>query len=282
MKRFFSFILLILSIVTTYSTDMKVLARRTIDTDLGTIPVYIQGGGEGIPIVFLHGVYFDHMMWADQLQSITDRRVITIDMPLHGKSKGVQKKWTVEDCGRMLLQVLDSLEIQKMIAVGHSWGSMTILQASSIEPARFAAVGLCNMPFEQISQSNRVKFFFQHLMLPFRGFYTKQAAKSLFGKVSLAQNPGLGTALERSMGQLSNSEVRATDRNVILQSEDTRSLIEVLTVPAMALKGKEDYVPAPPRIPLTLVEGGHISPLEVPESVQAFVRQVINLAEPQE
>jgi hypothetical protein len=35
-----------------------------------------------------------------------------------------------------------------------------------------------------------------------------------------------------------------------------------LRVKAIALKGKEDYVPSPPKIETIIVEGGHISPLE--------------------
>jgi hypothetical protein len=35
-----------------------------------------------------------------------------------------------------------------------------------------------------------------------------------------------------------------------------------LNVKAIALKGKEDYVPTPTSIETIVVEGGHISPLE--------------------
>jgi hypothetical protein len=38
----------------------------------------------------------------------------------------------------------------------------------------------------------------------------------------------------------------------------------VLKVKAIALKGKEDYVPTPPKIQTILVDSGHISPLEEP------------------
>lgn len=31
--------------------------------------------------------------------------------------------WTLDDCALMLLDILDALEIDQVIAMGHSWGS---------------------------------------------------------------------------------------------------------------------------------------------------------------
>ena len=77
------------------------------------------------------------------------------------------------------------------------------------------------------------------------------------------------------MGKLSKRQVRQTDQFVILDADDTSSLITTLPVPAFALKGKEDYVPSPPGIETEIVPGGHISPLEVPKRVTAFTRRVL-------
>ena len=48
-------------------------------------------------------------------------------------------------------------------------------------------------------------------------------------------------------------------------------------MPAWALKGKEDYVPVSIHLETEIVEGGHISPLEVPEEVYQFVLKVLNM-----
>jgi hypothetical protein len=49
-----------------------------------------------------------------------------------------------------------------------------------------------------------------------------------------------------------------------------------LQVKAIALKGKEDYVPTPPKIETVIVDGGHISPLEQPIKVQALIQTLID------
>jgi pimeloyl-ACP methyl ester carboxylesterase len=167
----------------------------------------------------------------------------------------------------MLLEILVSLKITKVIAVGHSWGSMTILRAASKQPDRFESVLLCNMPFLAGTKKQKITFRLQHSMLLFRNFYTKQAAKALFGKTSLKENPSLVDQLKRPMDLLSNAQIKHTDKAVIADSEDASELIKNLKVRALALKGIEDYVPAPPSIETIVIGGGHISPLEKPEEV---------------
>jgi hypothetical protein len=56
-------------------------------------------------------------------------------------------------------------------------------------------------------------------------------------------------------------------------AEDASKLIENLKVRALALKGIEDYVPAPPKIQTILVDGGHISPLEEPLALSELIER---------
>jgi 3-oxoadipate enol-lactonase len=258
--------------------SMKTEAKtQFINTKIGKIAVHtIERKSDNLPIIFLHGVYFDYHLWDKQVNEIEDRMVIALDMPLHGKSCEITKTdWSLSDCADMLMEILDSLKIPKVVAIGHSWGSMTILRAASKHPESFEGIGLCNMPFLPASKKQKVTFGLQHSMLIFRNFYTKQAAKALFGKTSLAENPLLLNLLSRSMNTLTNKEIRQIDKKVILDAEDAASLIQNLLVKAIALKGKEDYVPTPPKIETVIVDGGHISPLEEPLKVQVLIQTLI-------
>jgi 3-oxoadipate enol-lactonase len=258
------------------STNIHDMKKSIVNTKLGKIVVYQKiANAKNIPIIFLHGVYFDHHLWDNQIKEINDRVVITVDMPLHGESRNISNPdWTLNDCADMLLEILDSLQIPKVIAVGHSWGSMTILRAAHKKPERFTSIGLCNMPFLAASKKQKNTFGLQHSMLVFRNFYTKQAAKALFGKTSLVKNPSLINQLSQPMNVLTNKEVKQIDKKVILDAEDATSLIQNLQVKAIALKGKEDYVPTPTSIETIVVEGGHISPLEKPEEVLNLIKKL--------
>ncbi len=271
-KRYLSTFLIIL---TTMNTTGQ---THIIPTKIGEIAVYIsQVESAEIPVIFLHGVYFDHHLWDSQVDSITDRTTITVDMPLHGKSRtGILPNWTLDDCAEMPLELMDSLAIPRVIAVGQSWGSMTILRAAHKHPERFHSILFCNMPF-QVSNKSKALFALQHSMLMFRNFYTQQAAKVMFGKQSRKADPTLVDQLKRTMKILLNREIKYVDKAVIMTAPDATQLIEQLKVKALAIKGIEDYVPVlPSNVETTIVKGGHVSPLEQPTEVLRLLRKLLD------
>ena len=249
-----------------------------VDTKIGKIAVYIKEvKTDDLPIIFLHGVYFDHHLWDNQIEYLTQRTTISIDMPLHGKSRiNIVSNWTLQDCANMLIDILDALNLKKVIAVGHSWGSMTILRAASKNPDRFSSIGFCNMPFLSPTKKQEVIFALQHPLLFFRNFYTSQTAKFLFGRVSLKNNPSLLMQLKPTMDILSRKELIKVDETVIINAKDVTGLIINLKVKAIALIGKEDYVQIPPLIETIVVDGGHVSPLENPAGVLKMIDRLVS------
>jgi 3-oxoadipate enol-lactonase len=249
-----------------------------IHTKIGKIAVYHHfANSDKTPIIFLHGVYFDHHLWDAVIESIKDQTIITLDMPMHGMSKELLKDdWTLNDCADMLIEILNILHLPKVIAIGHSWGSMTILRAAHKNPELFSVIGLCNMPFMAASKRKKLTLRMQHIMLPFRNFYTQQAVKALFGKSSLNKNTSLTSQLKRTMDLLTINEIKHTDNAVIANADDTTTLIEILKVKALALKGAEDYVPSPPNMETIIVKGGHVSPVENPNGVIEFIKLLIS------
>lgn len=279
-RSIYHFIIIIIMLSNTINGQAKTSTIQTqvIKTSIGNIACYIQEVDGTIPIIFLHGVYYDHNLWNNQTSQITDRTVIMIDMPLHGKSKeGIKPKWNMQNCVEMLIDILDTLNVEKCYAIGHSWGSMTILRAASQHPQRFMALGLCNMPLKAGNFGAQLKFGFQHLMLGARKFYTKQAAKVMFSKESLSNNPKLLVYLQSSMNQLTNQEVKQTDKAAITGVKSGQPYLENLKVPALALKGEEDYVAIPKGILTAIVQGKHTSPLEQPQEVMNMILKVLEL-----
>jgi hypothetical protein len=114
-------------------------------------------------------------------------------------------------------------------------------------------------------------------MLPFRNFYTQQAAKALFGKSSLNENKSLTSQLKRTMDLLTIPQIKHTDRAVIANAENATALMKTLKVKALALKGEDDYVPAPTYLETIIVKGGHVSPIENPEEVSKFINKLLQL-----
>lgn len=257
------------------------MEKKVIQTQIGQIAVFHkQSESKNTPIIFLHGVYFDHNLWENQIGALSDRPVFAIDMPMHGESKtNIKNDWNLDNCAEMLLEILDSLKINKVIAVGHSWGSMTILRAANKNPDRFLALGLCNMPFKEPIKKEVRNMKFQHSAMVFRKFYMKQAGKSLMGKESIAKNPDLLDKLITPMSKLTNKEIKFTDKAVRIEAKDATHLITTLAMPVFALVGEEDYVGLPPIKETTIVKGGHVSPLEVSDEVNKLISKLTRLAD---
>ena len=265
--------ILLLGVMLTGASTME---KRLISTTMGDIAVFSRVEEGTTPVVFLHGVYFDHQLWDYFTEKITDRTVVVIDMPLHGESKSnIPEKWDLSMCGRMLIDILDTLEITKAYAVGHSWGSMTILRAAYDNPGRFHHLVLCNTPLDKGEFGTRIKFFFQHMLLPFKDFYMGKAAEAIFSPKTI--NEEMITYLKSKMSRLSGAEIKEIDKRVILKADDGWQYANALQIPVLSIAGEDDYVPMYPTQNHKLIKGGHVSPLEAPEEVMEGIQSILGI-----
>lgn len=256
------------------------MEKEHITTSIGEIAVHTKGkiNSTESPIIFLHGLYFDHNLWENQIPNISDRTVIAVDMPDHGESKnGIKKEWDLDDCANMLIEILNYMKVNKVIAVGHSWGSMTILRAANKKPNLFQSVVFCNMPFMASTAQRKMIVRLQHSLLVFKKFYMNQAGKALISQASLKKNPELIKKLTDPMSKLSIRQIIHADKAVILDSINMEDIIKNIQVPAIAVVGVDDYLTKPPMKRVIEVKGGHISPLEDPDTTSKIIRQALGL-----
>lgn len=254
------------------------MLKSTLKTRIGEIVVHVQHlQTEAIPIVFLHGVYFDHQLFANQISAISDRTVVSIDMPLHGEStKNFLINWSLNDCAEMLKEIIVQLGFKKIIAIGHSWGSMTIVLSASKYPDLFERIGICNMPITPPDYFEILKIKLIHNALHFRKFYMQQAAKVLFAKESREKSPQIVDYFIDSMSRMSNEDVKFIDRIVRIESSDLTEKLKNLKMPVLAVIGEKDYVGLPPVNEIRVVKGAHVSPLEQPEEVNRMIYDLIH------
>lgn len=253
------------------------MEKQLIKTNIGEIAVFskINENSDKTPIIFLHGLYFDHNLWENQVKLIGDRSIFLIDMPLHGESKNIFKeKWNIDDCALMFIEILNYLELNKVVAVGHSWGSVTIVKSANIYPQLFEKIILCNIPFKPISRKRKFTIQLQHLLLIFKGFYIKQAGISLFSKTSLKNSPNLINKIFLPMNKLKSEDIVYSDKIVILESKDLSVLIKNIDNLTIAIVGKDDYLDNPPLSNVLIAEGGHITPLEDPNLIVDTINSI--------
>ncbi len=79
-------------------------------------------------IVFLHGFILDKEMWNRFLTPLSKSfRVIAIDLPGHGKSDVFPEMQSMEEMADIVYHVLENLNVNHCIMVGHSMGGYVAL-----------------------------------------------------------------------------------------------------------------------------------------------------------
>lgn len=107
----------------------------------------------GVPaIVFIHGWLGDQRGWENQTEIFAkNNRVITLDLAGFGKSGFNRKTWTMAAFGEDIVSVMEHLDVEQAILVGHSMGSAAILEAAIQLPEKI--IGLVPVDvFQNVEQ----------------------------------------------------------------------------------------------------------------------------------
>src|SRR4051812_47425558 len=109
-------------------------------TSLGSHIGYAEaGGGERIPIVFLHGVGSDKSVWRPQLEHFgEERRAIAFDYPGYGESDAAAEDTTRDDYAAAILAAMTALGIERAHICGLSLGGVVAIALNHAEPDRCA------------------------------------------------------------------------------------------------------------------------------------------------
>lgn len=104
---------------------MRAQSRQVQTSDGVTLELY-DTGGDGVPLLMLHGWSQSQEMFRHQREGLAERRVITYDMRGHGRS---EKPWRGHRIARLaadLRDILDGLDIQTADLLGWSMGVSVI------------------------------------------------------------------------------------------------------------------------------------------------------------
>jgi pimeloyl-ACP methyl ester carboxylesterase len=108
---------------------------REIKRDDAVINYEISGSGD-TTLLFVHGSYMNQGYWKEQVEYFSpDYKVITLDLPGHGKSGKDRQHWSVEGFADDVVEVIKELDLKNVILIGHSLGADINLLAATSYPA---------------------------------------------------------------------------------------------------------------------------------------------------
>ncbi len=125
------------------------ITHRSIQTN--GIRMHVAEAGEGFPVVFCHGWPELWFSWRHQLRSLSEAgfRAIAPDMRGYGETDAPAEPAayrTTEICAD-IAGLLDALEIEKAVVVGHDWGGYHIWQFGLRYPERTERLVGLNTPY---------------------------------------------------------------------------------------------------------------------------------------
>lgn len=112
--------------------------------------LHVDDGGKGgaMPVVLIHSFGGDTTHWAAQLQRLrTARRAVAIDLRGHGESDApAALDYAVESLATDIEAVVNALELEPFVLVGHSMGGSAASEYAGAHPERVAGLMLVGTP----------------------------------------------------------------------------------------------------------------------------------------
>lgn len=256
-------------------------AVAKVVTSSDGVPIAYEAHGTGAhALVFIHGWSCDRSYWEGQLGPFSRKfQVVAIDLAGHGESGLGRPSWTIEAFGGDVAAVVEALDLERVVLIGHSMGGDVIVEAARRLPGRVEGLVWVDT-YKQLGtprSSEQVESF----MAPFRADFaatTRTFVRRMF-------RPGSDESLvERVAADMSAAPLvvalEALGSKVTFEREVTVALQE-LNLPVVAINPDDHPTDIESMgrygIDVVLMPGvGHFLMMEDPEGFNLLLAGVID------
>ncbi|ALS26532.1 alpha/beta hydrolase [Paenibacillus cisolokensis] len=274
--------------------DAISLAEARLNLPNGLNCAYWDSGrsrrADGRTIVLLHGFCGSSAYWENMPALLEGAgRLIIPDLRGHGRSSAPgDPTYTMEQLADDVCELLDALEVDRAIVIGHSLGGYTALAFAERHADRLAGLGLVHstpLPDDETGKANRLKTAESILAGGLREVVDGLAPK-LFAPRHLET---MAEAVQRvkEIGYRASAHGAAAVTRGMRERPDRRAVLERTGVPVLLVAGAEDGIVPPEKVfaahgPDTekriIQNCGHMgmieSPAEVAQAIHSFVENV--------
>jgi pimeloyl-ACP methyl ester carboxylesterase len=195
--------------------------------------IHFTSTGQGsTTVVLVHGWTCDESSWSEQVPALAKKyRVITVDLPGHGKSDPPKDgKFSMDVFARAVEAVRAEAKVDRVILAGHSMGSPVVFRYAQLYPAHTVALILVDGPLFKAADAKG--FISQTLPAVTGKDGLKGREKMIRGMFSSATTPALQDRILKMMLRAPE----ATARGAMSSMADPEVWNNhVLTVPALAI-----------------------------------------------
>ncbi|RSL30107.1 alpha/beta hydrolase [Salibacterium salarium] len=220
-----------------------------MEIDIDGIKVHYHVSGKGTDIMLLHGWGVDMQAFAPVHKALEKHfRVWSIDFPGFGNSEEPPEPWTVGNYTDFFGLLLEKLQINQPILVGHSFGGRVSIKYASAHPVRKVIL----VDSAGIKPKRKPKYYVK--------VYTYKAFKNLLNMPIL--NRYKDTILTKVKGKLGSADYKNVSgimqqTMVKVVNEDLRHHLPHIKVPTLLVWGENDEA--------TPVEDGRLMEQMIPD-----------------
>ncbi|MER5910716.1 alpha/beta fold hydrolase [Streptomyces sp. NPDC001982] len=236
--------------------------------------------GDGVPLVFVHGWTADRHRWDHQMAHFSaTRRVIRLDLRGHGESSGAGVR-TVAELAEDVLALLDHLEVDRFVLIGHSMGGMISQTLALAHPERVERMVLVDSIGKMAYNRGRALLMAVSTLVPFK----------LFVAANIQRAFAPGYPREEIRKYVSASA--GTPREVVMtlygamRAFDVLDRVGEIRTPTLMVHGYHDIqlpvgqmlrmAKAYPDAVVRIIDAGHELPVEKPEELTIAVDRFVS------
>lgn len=109
--------------------------------------LHYRVGGDGPPLLLLHGFTGSGSWWDPYLESLAKNyTTIVPDLPGHGRSEGGPDPYRFDQVATDIHALMDELAIDRFRAIGFSGGGIVLLHMAALDPERMEAMAVVSAP----------------------------------------------------------------------------------------------------------------------------------------
>lgn len=223
------------------------------------------------PLILVHGAGGQYVNWPPQVRRLKNASVYAVDLPGHGQSTG-RGHQDITTYAIDLLAILDALELEQAILVGHSMGGAVVQQIALSAPDRVAGLVL-------VATSARLRVAPQIL---------EQVYTDLDSVIDFVTTNAFGPTADKDLVRLGRRLMAETPPDVMhgdylaCDAFDLREQITHITAPTLVIGGPADRMTpvkfshhlaeSIPGAELHIIEdAGHMIMSEYPDQVAGLI-----------
>ena len=245
-------------------------------------------GGEGLPVVLVHGFGGDSDNWLFNIEALAEGRpVYAIDLPGHGKSAKEVGSGAVDELAGALLALIDEVGAERVHLVGHSLGAAVAFEALARRPELVASLaGVAPVGLHDRIDADFVRGFLEAE----KRKDVKAALQKLFADpelVSAQMIEGVQKAKRLEGAREALAAIATASLPEGRQAVSYRALVEEASAPVLIVWGENDAILDPSAtagLPdaievVRLADVGHMPHMEAASAVNERIARHLRRAE---